>query len=189
MSWELGFDGLRPYIEMTVRENASAVYDWNNGEETAVDPAPNSSLGNPFTVSVVGGFSLDSVPIYTQGEDRVFNVLASWDLHDDEYVLSGGKYEVVYKESTEMTYKSAGQVDGSENQIRLPALKPDITYDIGIYAYNSLGPGVRSALTLIEDFLVGTTVSTDTEDWENETFDRDGDDWENDTLTSEDWES
>jgi len=35
---------------------------------------------------------------------------------------------------------------------------------------------------------VGSTVTTDTEDWENETLSRTGDDWENDTLSSEDWE-
>lgn len=180
-------DGPVPVIEMTCRENASAVYDWNNGEETAVDPAPNTNLPDPFTVTVVTGFSLDSIAVYTQAEDKVYNILASWDLHDNEFVVSGGKYEVQYKQSDETVYKSAGVVDGDVTQMRLTALQPDILYDVRIFAYNSLN--ARSAETLIEDFLVGTTVTTNTEDWENETLARDGDDWETDTLTSEDWES
>lgn len=187
ISWKLSSSEGTPYIEMVCRENDSTVYDWNNGEETAVDPAPNTNLPDSFVVEVVTGFSLDSVAVFTQDQDRVYNVLAGWELSDNEYVLSGGRYEIVYKETTETAYKSVGFVDGSINELRVTALQPDVLYDVQIYAYNSLGQ--RSAATTINNFLVGTTVTTLTEDWETETVDRDGDDWENDGLTSEDWES
>lgn len=193
IDWSLGIeqdnDGVNvPYISVTARENASAVYDWNNGEETAVDPAPNTNLPDPFTVSVVVGFSLDSVLIGTQGGDKIFNVVASWDAATDQFISSGGKYEVEFKETTESVYKSAGVVDGSATQIEIAGLKPDVLYDIRIFAYNNIN--VRSAATTINGYQVGTTLITDTEDWENETIAaRDGDDWETDTLTSEDWET
>lgn len=180
-------DGPVPVIEMTCRENASAVYDWNNGEETAVDPAPNTDLPDPFTVTVVTGFSLDSVLVSTKLDDRVFNVLASWDLHDNEFVISGGHYEIEYKETTDTEYNSAGTVDGSVTQMLLPALKPDVLYDIRIFAYNSLN--AKSAETVINNFQVGTSVTTDTEDWENETLVRSLSDWETDGDPAEDWES
>jgi hypothetical protein len=35
---------------MDFRETATTVFDWNSGEETQVDPAPNSILPNPFIV-------------------------------------------------------------------------------------------------------------------------------------------
>lgn len=188
IDWTLGIEGDgTPYIEMSCRENASAAYDWNSGEETTVDPAPNTSLPNPFSVGVVVGFSLDSIPVYTQAEDRIFNVLATWDPPENYFVLSGGRFEVQYKESDQTVYKSHGFVDGGVTELRLTSLQPDTLYDIRIFAYNSLG--VRSAATEITNFLVGTTVTTNTEDWENETLPRDGDDWETDTLTSEDWET
>lgn len=173
-------------VQLLVRETASGIYDWNSGEETAVDPAPNTTLPDPSTVAVVSGFSLDSVLVSTKLDDRVFSVLASWNLSTNQFVLEGGRYEIEYKETTETVYKSAGTVDGTVSEMVLPALKPDVLYDVRIFAYNSLG--AKSAETLIEDFQVGTSVTTETEDWENETLARTFDDWENDTLASEDWE-
>ena len=186
MEWSLNSEDGTPVINMTCRENASAVYDWNNGEETAVDPAPNTSLWNPFDVVVVSGFSLDSMPTFTQNFDRVYKIRASWDLSDDQYVLSGGWYEIEYKASADSTYISAGRVDGSVTEMELTVLKPDTLYDVRIYAYNRLG--VRSQPTTLTGFLVGTSITTNTEDWENETLPRNNTDWENDTATSEDWE-
>lgn len=193
-SWKLvakeDEDG-KPLLEtaMVLQETAAAVYDWNSGEETAVDPAPNTNLPDPFTVAVPSGFSLDSIPTSTQSGDKVFNVLAAWNLPDNQFVVSGGKSEIEYKESTEgaEAYKSGGQVNGSVTQMQLKALKPDITYDLNLYHFNSLG--VRSAAASISGFMVGSTITTNTEDWENETLARDGDDWESDSLASEDWES
>ncbi len=187
LNWTLLNDNGAPVIEMTCRENDSSVYDWNNGEETSVDPAPNTSLPNPFDVAVVGGFSLDSILVSTQSGDKIFKVVGSWDLHDDEYVLSGGSYEIEFKESVQddSDYKSAAKVDGSINQQEITGLQPDTEYDIRIYAYNYIG--ARSGPSLIEGFVVGSTVLTDTRDWENETYT--SEDWENETLTSEDWEA
>jgi len=179
-------DVMVPVIEMTCRENASAVYDWNNGEETAVDPAPNTDLPNVWDVEVVGGFSLDSFLVNTKELDRIFSVKASWTLHPNYFVRNGGEYEIEFKEATDGTYQSAGKVDGTITELILPALKPDVLYDVRIFAYNTLGR--KSGETLIEDFLVGTSVTTNTEDWENESLARDGDDWETDSFPAEDWE-
>lgn len=187
IDWTLSEKDGAPVVLIKARENASDVYDWNSGEETAVDPAPNTNLPDPFTVPVVTGFSLDSIVINTKELDRVYSVKATWDASDNQFVSSGGAYEVEFKEATDTEYNSAGKVDGTTTELILPALKPDTLYDVRIFAYNSLG--VRSAETLIEDFTAGDTVTTDTEDWENETNARDGDDWEADTLPSEDWET
>ncbi len=190
IDWDIasiaGGDGVEvPVINITARENAPEVYDWNSGEETRVDPAPNTNLPNAFNVTVVGGFSLDSIPVFTQDQDRIYNILASWETHENQFVASGGKFEIEYKTAEEIVYKSAGIVDGSISEMRITALQPDTLYDIRIYAFNNLG--VRSQPSLIEGFLVGTTVTTDTEDWESE--DLLPEDWENDTLPSEDWEA
>lgn len=183
IDWRLGVENDAPVILIKARENAASVYDWNNGEETAVDPAQNTNLPNPFNVPVASGFSLDSILIETQGEDRIFNVLASWETPDDPFISSGGRFELVYKRTTESTFESAGFADGSETKKIINVLEKDVTYDIGLYQYNSLS--VKSNISLIENFIVGTSVTTNTEDWENETLA--AEDWENDTLASEDW--
>jgi len=175
-----------PVCPMTLRETASTVFDWDKGEEVTYDPAPNTNLPNPFTVSVVTGFSLDALLIDTQGGDKTFSTVASWDEHPNQFVTQGGEYEVSFKRTTESVYRSAGVVDGTTTEMEIPTLQPDVLYDIQIVAYNNLG--VASAPTTIEDYQVGTTATTNTEDWENETLARSGDDWENDTLSSEDWE-
>lgn len=184
IDWRLGVQDGVPYVELSCRENSSSVYDWNNGEETAVDPAPNTSLPTPFVVPVVGGFSLDSIASSTLDGDTIYNIVASWELPDDQFVVSGGRYEVRFKEVDQTAYISAGFVDGSINQLRLTALQPDTLYDVEIIAYNDFG--IPSQPTVLEDFLVGTSITTDTEDWENETFT--AQDWETDSLTAEDWE-
>jgi hypothetical protein len=40
--------------DLVLRETASSVFDWNSGEETTVDPAPDTNLPDPFTVGVPG---------------------------------------------------------------------------------------------------------------------------------------
>lgn len=187
IEWGLSISDGRPVVDIVARENSSSVYDWNNGEETAVDPAPNTNLPNAFEVAIVEGFSLDSIFINTKELDRVYSVVASWDVSDNQFVVSGGGYEVQFKETTESVFNSAGRVDGDVTELILPALKPDIFYDVRIFAYNNFG--ARSQPVLIEDFKAGDTVTTDVEDWENESLARDGDDWEVDNLPSEDWET
>lgn len=171
-------------VKMSLQETASAVYDWNSGEETAVDPAPDTNLPNPLRVFAPTGFSLDSLPIETKDGDVVYNVKASWVVSPNPFVASGGKYEVKFKETTQVTYSSAGTVDGDVTEMILPALRPDpILYDVQLYAYNNLG--VRSAATTLSDFKLGDTIVTDAQDWENDTLV--AEDYENDTLVAEDW--
>lgn len=191
LDWSLGVDTSSevpvPIINMTLQENASGVYDWNNGEETSFDLAPNTTLTNPFIVDPILGFSLDSILIDTQGGDKTFKVLASWLEPSNSFITQGGFYEIEYKRTTEGIYKSAGKVDGSVFEFEIAQLQPDVTYDIRIRAFNYLR--VASQYSIINNFTVGSTVTTNTEDWENEILSRSGDDWENDTLTSEDLEA
>lgn len=49
-------------LEWSLRETASGVWDWNNGEETTVDLAPNTTLVNPYSVPAVSGFAAAAAP-------------------------------------------------------------------------------------------------------------------------------
>lgn len=49
-SFSVGQDGALG-VELTVRETATTVYDWDSGEERALDPAPNTGLPSPFTTA------------------------------------------------------------------------------------------------------------------------------------------
>ena len=191
LEWSIGVDdndGVpMPVINMTLQENASAVYDWNDGEETTVDPAPNTNLPNPYVVPSVTGFSLNSFLIETQGGDFTFKVTASWNLSSNQFVLQGGLYELYFKRSFETIYKSAGKVDGDVSEMDISQLQPDTNYDIRIRAFNNLG--ASSAYVSIYGFKAGDTETTNTEDWEYQTLGRGGDDWEAMSIhPNQDWE-
>lgn len=187
--WKLVFeeiDGVPvPGVDLMLQETAAAVYDWNNGEETVVDPAPNTSLPNPFGVTVLVGFSLDSIPVPTQAGDRTYKIRASWDLHEDAFVRQNGTIEIQTRLSGAADWTDAAPVDGSATSTDLFQAALDLVYEVRARPVNNLG--VPGAWTTITGFVVGSSLITDTEDWENETLA--SQDWESGSLSSEDWET
>jgi hypothetical protein len=190
IEWSLNIDdndGVAiPVINMILQENASGVYDWNFGEETTVDLAKNTSLPNPFYVEAVTGLALDSMLVSTQNNDKTYKIVASWDIHPNAFVRQGGFFELEFKRTNENYYKSVGKVDGDISEVEIPQLQPNVTYDIRIRAFNKLR--VSSGYTSLYNFIVGQSLVSNNEDWENETETRDGTDWEINNLPSEDWE-
>lgn len=182
-------DGVnRPYIEMTCRENAAAVYDFNSvDDETTQDPAPNTDLPDPFTVTVVTGFSVTSIPVYTGTGDVTYKLRANWVAHENAFVREGGKYELWYKPTDQTEFSRFPINDGSATQTDLFQAEAGSTYDLQIRAINNLG--AKSQFTTLYDFVVGTSIFTDTEDWEFLIMPRDPADWENNTGSAEDWEA
>lgn len=154
-----------PVVNMTLRETASANYDWNNGEETAVDPAPNSDLPDPFTVAAVQGLAADSEVVNTQSGDYMFKILLTWTPVTDLLVLNGGSIEVQFKKSTDTTYRPTFVIpaDFSFCEVTLAAQLNE-EYDLRVRAVNQLG--VRSSYTSILGYIVGSSGGVgSTEDW------------------------
>ena len=57
MSWKMSDDG---GIDLVLNEEAAAVYEWNYGDTTTRDPAPDTNLPNPFDVESVGQIRMES---------------------------------------------------------------------------------------------------------------------------------
>ena len=159
--------GSDPYVvvKMELREIASANYDWNNGEETTVDPAPNSDLPDPFTVAAITNLAVSSEFIDTQQGDTVYKITLQWDLSSDQFVLNGGHYELQYKLSSDTTWRPTYVVDGQFNFAEMTlAAQLNTDYDIRVRAVNALG--VQSAYAYIYGYFVGTSGAvTTTTDW------------------------
>lgn len=169
--WKIDFkgegDGMRPVVSMMMREIASGCYDWNSGEETSVDLAPNSTLPDPFTVDPVTGLAISSELVQTQAGDNLYKILLQWNLSDDQFVLNGGHYELEYKESASSTWRPTYVIDGAYNFAEVStAASINTQYDVRMRAVNSIG--VRSAYTTISNYVVGSSggVGT-TQDWGN----------------------
>ena len=155
---------LRPVIEMQLRETASTVYDWNNGEETAVDPAPNTTLPDIFTVNAVTGLRFDSQPVTTLNGDKIFRIILSWDAYSGFFVTEGGQFEIQYKLSTETAYKPSFFVAGNGVQSEIVQGSLNVNYDIRIRAVNNVG--VKSGWATLTGVIAGSSGGvTSSEDW------------------------
>jgi hypothetical protein len=95
-------------VKMTFRETGSAIFDWNNGEETDHDTSPNTTLPDPFSVSVPEFATVDPL---LSGTDQLFrksNILisrlkVSW----QSAGINTTSYELQWKKTAESNYDLA----------------------------------------------------------------------------------
>ena len=166
-NWKLTYteeDGVViPVVHMEMREIASAVYDWNNGEETAVDPAPNTTLPNAFDVSAPTSLVVTPQEITTAENDKTYKFKLDWTAPADGFVTTGGKYEIQFKKSAETDYLPSYFVDGALSSMDVNQVQPGINYDVRIRAINYFG--VKSAFSALTGFTIespsGATVQLD----------------------------
>lgn len=163
ISWSIENQDGAPVIEMTCRENASAVYDWNNGEETQVDPAENTSLPTPFDVNPPTSLVVNPIEIGTAQGDLTYEFDISWTPPTDIFVTNGGWYEVQFKKTTESQWRRSYRAEDVDTNIRIPQVQPAVNYDCRIRSVNNLN--VRSNFTTLSGFTVdspsGATVQLD----------------------------
>jgi len=65
-------------IDMTLRETAPGVWDWNSGEETLADLAPNTQLPSPWIVQPPTALILTESARYNSDGSLLVDVIASW---------------------------------------------------------------------------------------------------------------
>ena len=154
IDWALGVSNNNPIISMTLRENASAAYDWNSGEETSVDPAPNSKLPDPFNVSPPTSLTVIPIEVATAQNDSTYEFEVSWTPPVDVYVVNGGHYEVQFKRSTDTDWRRSFRAEDTDTEIRINQVVPAVNYDVRMRSVNLRG--VRSAYTALTGFTVSS---------------------------------
>lgn len=161
--WEIALRQDRPVIKMSLRETSSSVYDWNNGEETQTDPAPNTDFPNPFNVDPPTGLAVQSTEVATQQSDFTYEFEISWTPPSDIFVTNGGYYEVQFKKSTESTWRRSYRAEDDDTSIRVTQVDPAVNYDCRMRSVNSLG--VRSSFQQLLGFSInspsGATITLD----------------------------
>lgn len=126
-------------VQLLVRETASAIYDWNSGEETGVDPAPNSSLPNPFVVANPTGVTVSTKSYLTDTNTTISRILIEWTAAADAFVTRGGRYELQFKRSSESDWEPSWFVDGELEMSSTPPVEDAVNYDIRIRSVNAAG--------------------------------------------------
>lgn len=163
IEWTFIVNGGQLGIGVTCRENASAVYDWNNGEETQVDPAPNTDLPSPFDVNPPTALNVTPIEIGTQQGDLTYEFKVDWTPPSDAFVINGGHYDVQFKRSIDADWNTSFRAEDDDINITVKQVQPGINYDVRVRSVNSLG--VRSTWQQLLGFTVdspsGATISID----------------------------
>lgn len=153
-------DSLEIQVELTLKETASGIYDWNSGEETVVDLAPNSSLPDLSVVTDPTGLVLESGTehLYTRVDGTVFSrIYVSWDTVTDPYVNPGGQIEIQCKRSADSTWGSVSIVSGDVGFFYILDVEDGVEYDVRIRNVNSVS-NKSNWLTQSNHFVVGKTA-------------------------------
>ena len=133
-------------VDLMLRETAAGVWDWNDGEETVVDLAPNTNLPNPFTVAAPTGLTLlsDSTTIFQQADGTIIpRIKVSWTSPADEFVQSGGLIRIEYKAAASSTYIPWNVIRGNVTEEFITDVLSGTSYDVRIRGEN--GTRVTSA--------------------------------------------
>lgn len=140
IAWSLSSQGTppTPVIELQLRETASTVYDWDVADEVAVESAPNTTLPNPFSIDPPTNLTLtaDGTTQFIQADGSVVpRIKVAWSAPTEQFVTSGGKTVIEYKEGTATTYLTWATVDGDQT---LDFISSDVrigtSYNVRLYA-------------------------------------------------------
>ena len=142
---EEGGDAPELHVELLLRETASAVFDWNNGFETTIDPSPNSNLPGPFDAPFITGLLLESGTdqLYIRADGTVFSrIKVSWTPLNNGFINSNGSIQVQYKKSIDSEWNTATPVPGESSFTHILDVQDGVEYDVRVRTVNGLNiPG------------------------------------------------
>lgn len=128
VNWELTENA---NVSVVLREESEAIYDWADGEETVVDPAPNTNLPDPFTVPVPANIELNDELVLVQG-GVVSKLTALLSPSPDIFV---SRYEVEARRQGDIQWSEMGSSLYNE----LVGVVSGNLYDVRARAFNMLG--------------------------------------------------
>jgi hypothetical protein len=129
-------------VQMVMKETAEAVFDWNDGEETVVDLAPNTGFYNPRSVAAPTSLTLTSNATTTvvQADGTVVpGIKAAWTAPADPFVVSGGIIRVEFKLDAASDWQEAGTPVGSATEFFIANVTSGASYNVRIRSENPSG--------------------------------------------------
>lgn len=147
--------GIKFAVRLLLRETASGVFDWNNGDETQYDLAPNTGLPDPFSVVALAGLTLESGTdhLYITSDGTVVSrIFASWTAATDGFVSNGGAIELEFKLSSAGAWNAAISLPANSSNYYILDVQDGAEYDVRIRAKNGLG--IYSDYTTVSNHLV-----------------------------------
>ena len=159
MEWKFTTEGEPPTlaVEMTLREIDSTVYSWTVSDQIAVTAAPNTTLPNPWSVTVPTNLALvadGTTQVYQADGTAISRIKVSWSAPADEFVQSGGFIGVEWKGVASTTYLQWSKIPGDQTQEFIDNVIIDEGYNVRIYAQSYFGVSssfVTGSVTVLKD--------------------------------------
>lgn len=147
-------------IRLVLKETAEAIYDWNSGEETTIDLAPNTTLPAPTAVTDPANLVLESGTdqLFLRQDGTVFSrIKVSWDAVTNPFIKNGGRVEIRAKNDTEgESYRIVGSVPGDQTFTYVLDVKDGDTYSVGVRNINTIG--VKTDWVTAQHTIIGKTT-------------------------------
>jgi hypothetical protein len=121
-------------ISVTLKETHESIYEWNDGEFLAEDPAPNTTLPSPYDVNIPKNLKVESGNKHLQikADGTVISGMrVSFD-QDNHY-----RSEFSYKKQEDTIYNYLPLTEA--NIIYIRDVEDEVFYDVRVRLQNSLG--------------------------------------------------
>jgi hypothetical protein len=140
-------------VSLVLQEESAASYEWNNGEATTIDDAPDTELPDYFTVQPPGTPLIEEVLyVTTDGSGVKTKAVVEWPAASEGFLK---EYQVEFKLTSEVDYTIAGRTTGT--MLELPDLVPG-AYHWRVKALNTLGVSSEYSTVAIKT-LYGLTAA------------------------------
>lgn len=121
-------------VQLAFRETVSTIYDWSTSEELSVDPAPNTTLPDPFDVAAPGTPTVVDTLYETTSTRRVqAKMEISWAASANAFVTL---YEVQYRLSGAASWTILPRTSGTTAEVL--DIAPG-TYEVRVKGLSQIG--------------------------------------------------
>lgn len=144
---------------MKLRETASAVYDWEGGEETVTDLAPDTTLPSPRNPTLPTGLTLSSgtSDLLSPTDGTIISrIKITWTDSVDAFAIG---YEIQFKKNADSNWiPLESRISQGLQLAYISPVDDGVAYDVRVRTVNSIGIKSSTWLTESNHTVVGKTA-------------------------------
>ena len=145
-------------VDLDLIETAEFIFDWSASDEITADPAPNTTLPNPFDVKPPSNLTaVETLYATRNGGGIKAKVALDWDQSPDAFVQSGGWYVAEYKLSADSIWTKLPRLDDGATTVEILDIDPG-TYDFRVWAFQWTGAKSALAPTITSRQIAGLSA-------------------------------
>jgi hypothetical protein len=148
-----------PIINLVLKETSESVYDWNGGEETTVDPSPNTNLPNAFQVNPPTNVAATTQAIVLQDGSVQSAIIVTWNAPVSSFVT---QYEVQYiRGSGNQDWGLVNEAAVTSIDYGLTSSSPTLSLDYGLITQEvpSDEGNFNSAFTTVTNYTIVPAIT------------------------------